>query len=286
MENNKTLSIVEVVTKSSEYLARKNVPNHKIDAEWLVAFVLGCKRMDLYLRFGEILPSNLLSEIKALVILRGSRVPLQHILGQVQFAGLTLKSDSRALIPRCETEYLVDFLYHKLHADFKGKVADLGCGSGAIILALCSLMPHASGCGFDNSKDALSLAKENLSLCKLGSRVCLKDFDWRKQNRLSEEYDLIVSNPPYLSYDEWSQAEPEVKIHDPQKALVAQNGGLSDIEYIIELASNSLAPGGCLAMEFGAAQSELVGELLSDGFSFEVISDQFLVRRFVLAMRK
>lgn len=286
MENNESLSILEVVTKSSEYLERKGVPNYKIDAEWLVAFVLGCKRMDLYLRYGEILGGNILSKIKTLVMRRGSRIPLQHILGQVQFAGLTLKSDNRALIPRCETEFLVDILHNRLTANFNGKIADLGSGSGAIILALCSMMPHATGCGFDNSQKAISLAKENLSFCDQEDHVCFKEFDWRKQNQLPEPYDLIISNPPYLSHDEWDQAEPEVKMYDPSNALVAQKQGLSDIENVIEVAINSLPPKGYLALEFGASQAEIVGDLLTERFTFEIMADQFLIRRFVLAVKK
>ena len=126
MEKADSLTILEVITKSSEYLARKSVPNYKTDAEWLIAFALDCKRMDLYLRYGEVLNSIILNKIKVLDYAAGKRVPLQHILGQVQFAGLTLKSDGRGLVPRSETEFLVDYLYQKYQSDFKGKIADLG----------------------------------------------------------------------------------------------------------------------------------------------------------------
>ena len=126
MAQNNSLSILEVVTKSSLFLKRKGVPNHKIDAEWLMAHALGCQRMELYLRFGEILTETLLEKIRALVVKRGERVPLQHILGYVPFAGLKLKCDKRALVPRYETEYLVDCINQKLSTKFCGKIADFG----------------------------------------------------------------------------------------------------------------------------------------------------------------
>lgn len=284
--NNDPLTILEVISKSSLYLERKGVPNHKIDAEWLVASALNCKRMDLYLRFGEILKGDILSQIKSLVMLRGSRIPLQHILGKVQFAGLTLKSDQRALVPRFETEFLVDFLHHRLTPEFEGNVADLGCGGGAILLSLCTLLPKVTGIGFDNSLEALTLANENLFLCGLEERICFKDFDWVTQNTLSNKFDLIVSNPPYLTQEEWSLAEPEVKLHDPIQALVAKNGGLSDIERVISIAVNSLESNGLLALEFGVDHADVVKNLLSVAFNAEIISDQYLVRRFAFAVKK
>ena len=220
------LTILDAITKSSEYLARKGVHNHKTDAEWLVAFSLECKRMDLYLRFSEVLGSNVLERIKSLVMQRGQRIPLQHILGEVQFAGLNLKTDNRALIPRSETEFLVDFIHCKLTAGFDGRIADLGCGSGAIILSLCNLMPNASGCGYDNSSKALLLAKENLELNNLSKQVNFNLFDWNEHIQLSGNFDLIVSNPPYLTFQEWTNTEPEVKMYDPRKALMAKKMAL------------------------------------------------------------
>ena len=286
MEKADSLTILEVITKSSEYLARKSVPNYKTDAEWLIAFALGCKRMDLYLRYGEVLNSIILNKIKSLIMQRGKRVPLQHILGQVQFAGLTLKSDRRGLVPRSETEFLVDYLYQKYQSDFKGKIADLGCGSGAIILSLCSLMPHSKGCGFDKSKEALSLANENLDICKLGDRVHFKSLDWTQETQLYDNFDLIVSNPPYLSHSEWMSSEPEVQEYDPFNALVSEKNGYSDIEFIVELAKNALQRGGALALEFGADQAESVSDLLSTAFEVKIVPDQHLVRRFAFAVKK
>jgi release factor glutamine methyltransferase len=272
MPQNKSLSILEVISKSSNFLEKKGVPNHKTDAEWLIAHALGCKRMDLYLRFGEILDESILEKIRALVVKRGERIPLQHILGSVHFAGLQLKCDERALVPRHETE-------------FSGKIADLGCGGGAIILALCNQLPDAVGVGFDKSDCALRLAKENCHSSGLNSRVSLQNFDWLENEFLPESFDLIISNPPYLSKEEWLYTEPEVKSYDPIAALVAQQNGLSDIKKIVSIAQNSLSKGGYLALEFGHKQAEHLEELLAKEFVFEIIRDQLLVRRFVFATK-
>ncbi len=280
------LTIIEVISKSSLYLERKGVATPKTDVEWLVAYALGCKRMELYLRYGEVLPESILDQIRNLITKRGKRIPLQHILGEVHFAGLKIKSDHRALIPRFETEFLVDYLYHKFSSDFKGKIADLGCGGGAIILGLCSLMPNTRGVGFDYSTKALSLARDNLTYCKLENRVSFRKFNWLNENSLSEKFNLIVCNPPYLSKEEWNQTEPEVRLHDPVDALISDKEGLADIENVVSVCSKSLATKGYIALEFGMSQADTVKKLFPDEFQVEIIADQFLVRRFALAHRK
>jgi release factor glutamine methyltransferase len=280
------LTILEVISKSSQYLKRKGISRYKTDSEWLVAFALKCKRMDLYLRFGEVLGDEILDAIKNLVIQRGKRIPLQHILGEVHFAGITLKCDHRALVPRFETEFLVDYLQNQLSSAFSGNIADLGCGSGAISLGLGTLMPNAKVWGFDKSISALALAKENLSLCKLHDQVSFEEFDWLANDSLRNTYDLIVCNPPYLSQEEWQQTEPEVKLHDPKEALISQQNGLSDLAHVIGIASNSLNKNGHLALEFGLNQADAVEQLLLQHFDVKIVKDQYLVRRFAYATKR
>ena len=200
MGASENLTIEDVLCKSSDYLARHQVTNFKTDAEWLIAHALGWPRMQLYLKFNEVLSDNSLNSIKKLIMRRGKREPLQHILGSVQFAGLTLKCDSRALVPRHETEFLVDELFKRLGPDFSGKIADLGSGSGAIILSLCSLLPKAHGIGLEKSDAALSLAKENLGLCNLSQQVSFQQHDWQTKSKPQETYDIIVVTlPTYLN---------------------------------------------------------------------------------------
>ena len=283
MGASENLTIEDVLCKSSDYLARHQVTNFKTDAEWLIAHALGWPRMQLYLKFNEVLSDNSLNSIKKLIMRRGKREPLQHILGSVQFAGLTLKCDSRALVPRHETEFLVDELFKRLGPDFSGKIADLGSGSGAIILSLCSLLPKAHGIGLEKSDAALSLAKENLGLCNLSQQVSFQQHDWLTKSKPQETYDIIVSNPPYLSEEDWDKTQPEVKSYDPKEALIADKQGLGDIEAIIEYSHNRLNDQGFLALEFGMHQADSVTNLLKNLFKVEILSDQFLVRRFAIA---
>ena len=126
----KILTILEVIEKSSEYLKKKGVPSAKCDVEWIVSSVLKRPRMELFLNYEEVLPQKPLDQIRQLVLSRGKRVPLQHLLGTVQFGGLSLISDSRALIPRPETERLVEVLVNRLSESFKGSIFDLGTGLG------------------------------------------------------------------------------------------------------------------------------------------------------------
>jgi release factor glutamine methyltransferase len=283
MDASENLTIEDVLCKSSDYLARHQVTNFKTDAEWLIAHALGWPRMQLYLKFNEVLSNNSLNSIKKLIMRRGKREPLQHILGSVQFAGLTLKCDSRALVPRHETEFLVDELFKRLGPDFSGKIADLGSGSGAIILSLCSLLPKAHGVGLEKSDAALSLAKENLGLCNLSQQVSFQKHDWQTKSKPQETYDIIVSNPPYLSEEDWDKTQPEVKSYDPKEALIADKQGLGDIETIIEYSYNRLNDQGFLALEFGMHQADTVTNLLKNLYNVEILSDQFLVRRFAIA---
>ena len=130
------ISFLEIINLSTEYLTKKGVPNPKCDVEWIVSSVTNKKRVELYLNFENPVEKQQKNEIRKLIIDRGKRKPLQHILGKVNFAGYELKCDERALIPRPETEYLTELIMDRLEKNFCGKILDLGTGSGAIIITL------------------------------------------------------------------------------------------------------------------------------------------------------
>lgn len=280
------LTCLEILRKSSEFLARKGVPSPKCDSEWIVSSVLQKKRMALYLQPDEILGEDDLVQIREMVVRRGKREPLQHILGNVNFTGLILKCDHRALVPRPETETLIEHILCRMPKSFDGQILDLGTGSGAILFALCSCLSSSSGIGIDNSTDALSLAKENMHLHDLESRVVLRKLDWLSQEIKVSGVELIVSNPPYLGLEEWEQAEPEVKIHDPKQALVAKDSGFSDIRKIIQISGKILSSGGILAIEFGVSHANSVQEALAGDFKdIELLKDLSRRTRFAIARK-
>jgi release factor glutamine methyltransferase len=279
------ISIHQVLEKSSQFLANRGVPSSKCDAEWIVSKVLNRPRMELYLNYEEILNEKQLDKIRKLVVSRGKRIPLQHLLKTVDFAGLSLICDHRALIPRHETEQLVEILTQTISPSFAGNIMDLGTGSGAIIIALCNLLPNAQGFGLEKSKRALSLAKENICLCKMDDRIELLEFDWYEDELPVNEVDILVSNPPYLDQCEWENAEEEVRLHDPFNALVSENKGTADFLKVIELASKKLNKGGILALEFGDKHAEIAQEAMDGMFKIKICKDYCQRRRFSIAIK-
>ena len=279
------LTHLDILKKSTEYLTKKGIPNSKCDAEWMISHVTKKKKLELYLEYGNFVKEKDINEIRQCIIKRGKRIPLQHIIGKVNFAGYELKCDKRALIPRPETEYFTELINERIAVGYKGKILDFGTGSGAIIITLCIKNKNCKGFGMDKSSNALSLAKENIQLHNL-KNIELQNFDWSTDN-LNSSYGVIVSNPPYLTNNEWNCAEPEVKVFDPKLALVSQENGLSDIHYIIDHAKKSLIKGGLLALEIGIGQKEIITKYMNDKFSkIEVVKDFCHRERYIFAYKK
>ncbi|MEO0795981.1 MAG: peptide chain release factor N(5)-glutamine methyltransferase [Verrucomicrobiota bacterium] len=259
-------SVMDILRKTTGYFEQKGVPEARLNAERLIAHVLGCSRLELYLQFERPLTNLQLDQLRPLVSRRGRREPLQYILGDTEFYGMTLKCDRRALIPRPETEELVEALAENFKSSPPGNALDLGTGTGALALALARVWPEAAVTAADLSKDALALAAENAALNELTERVNLVTSDWFEAID-PQRFDLIVSNPPYLTREEMGTAEPEVVQFEPESALVSGNDGLDDLRKIIADSINYLNEGALLAMETGIAQHEVLADLVtSAGF--------------------
>ncbi len=278
------LTYGDIIRKSTEFLLKKGVNSAKCDSEWIVSHLVKTSRMELYLNFDDLVPQEKISEIRNMIVQRGRRIPLQHILESVQFCDLRLKCDGRALIPRPETERLVEFIIESVGEAFKGKILDLGSGSGAIILALCNQLKEARGLGMDKSSEAIALSRENLCYLDLSARVSFKKFDWMLEEYKQEKVDLLISNPPYLSLEEWHSAEPEVNKYDPKDALVSAEGGLAHLRKLLDLSKGALKKDGQIFLEVGLGQAEKVMEMMKDTF-YDVQSrkDFCGVRRYVFA---
>ncbi|MFW6354737.1 MAG: peptide chain release factor N(5)-glutamine methyltransferase, partial [Verrucomicrobiota bacterium] len=260
-------TLLEILQRSAEFLGKAGVENPRLEAEWLLAHVLGCKRLQLYLDFERPMLPEVLDQLRPMVRRRAQREPLQYILGTTEFAGLELTVDRRALIPRPETEALVDELRGEYGTTPPPSVLDLGTGSGAIALALAAAWPGSSVTAVDRSPGALALARENAARTGLDARVEWLGGSWFGP-LAGRVFDLIVSNPPYLAEAEWKSAAPEVRGHEPHEALVAPGEGLADLESLLREAPRYLTPGGCLALETGITQHEpLRAEAESVGYA-------------------
>jgi release factor glutamine methyltransferase len=259
-------SVLEIIQKSSEFLSARGVESARLNAELLIGHALELKRMQLYLQFERVLTEPELEKIRPLVKRRSQREPLQYIIGTVEFGGLKLKVDRRALIPRPETELLIEKIVG-LCVQPPQSVLDLGTGTGAIALALAKAFSEAQITAVDVSPEALALAAENVLASGFGPRVRLINSAWFKGLQPEDRFELIVSNPPYLTDAETDAAAPEVRGHEPRSALVGGLDGLVDLREIISAASPFLAPGGLLALETGIAQhAELMTLAAAHGF--------------------
>jgi release factor glutamine methyltransferase len=280
------LNVLEVVKKTSEFFASKAVESPRLNAELIVGHALGLARMRLYLEFERPVTDAELATIRELVRRRGRREPLQYVLGSAEFAGMRLKTDRRALIPRPETELFVETVVGRCAAP-PASVLDLGTGSGAIALALARSFPQARVTASDTSAEALALAAENAASTGLTGRVEFVESNWFEGLPAGASYELIVSNPPYLSEAEATAAAPEIREHEPARALASGAEGFADIGVIIAGAANALAPSGMLALETGIGHHALAAAAARDaGYSrTESLKDLTGRDRFFLAWR-
>jgi len=280
------LTVLEIIKKTTEFFAGKGIEGARLNAELLIGHALERKRMQLYMEFERPLAEAELEKIRPLVRRRAAHEPLQYIIGETEFHGLKLKVDRRALIPRPETELLVEHVATAAAGSAVLRILDLGTGSGAIALALAGLLPGALVTAVDRSAAALELARENAAVTGLAERVTFLTSDWFSAVPAGS-YDVIVSNPPYLTAEETAQTAPEVRNFEPADALTAGDAGVADLARIIAGAPDYLVPGGLLALETGIAQHPRLKELCgASGFTaIQSLQDLTGRDRYILARR-
>ena len=254
------MTVLEVLQATTAYLKKRNVENPRLNAEHLMAHALGRKRIELYLDFERELAETELAPLRGLVKRRSEGEPLQHLLGTVEFCGLTFLCDKRALVPRPETEQLVEFVESRIE-NRELRIVDVGTGSGVIALSLAAKIPEAKVLGVDVSEDALALAQENAARLNLSERV--QFLKRRLLENAEDAFELIVANLPYISIQDRHTLSPEV-LHDPEVALFAGAQGNELVRELIDQARFRLRPGGLLALEIGLGQSEALLSALAE----------------------
>jgi release factor glutamine methyltransferase len=248
------------------------VPSPRVDAEHLVAHVLGLTRTELY-SSDHVLSEGESSRLLALAERRRLREPLAYILGEWGFRRLTLRVDRRALIPRPETEVVVERCLDHLRGVHAPDILDVGVGSGAIALALVDEHPGARVTAVDSSPDALALARENLARTDIDGRVEL--IHCHLLDGLRGPFDLVVSNPPYVSPEEYETLQPEIRLWEPRHALVGVGVG----QAVARASLAVLRPGGRVVLECGDGQAAALSSALADLGYAEVVATPDLAGR-------
>lgn len=267
--------VIEYLRRATDFLHGCGVGNPRLDAEVLLADVLGVDRMGVYLKRDRPLSGEEVSRYREILRRRGRREPLQHIRGRQEFFSRDFGVDARVLVPRMETEGLVEAVLECLAGRDRPRVLDVGCGSGVIAATVALERPDARVAATEISTEALGVARENFE--RLGARVDLREGDLLGPFA-GETFDAIVSNPPYIVAEEIESLEPEVRDFDPHFALDGGFDGLATFRRLIADAAGFLSPSGFLLVEVGAGQGGAVAELARGAGLADVMVREDLTR--------
>lgn len=285
------MTVLEAIQKSADFLGKKGVESSRLQAELLLAHQLKMPRMKLYLNFDRVLTSTETDSLRELVKRRAAREPLQHIVGSTSFCGLEISVTRHALIPRPETEMLAELGWKFLLAAPKqgeggSTCLDFGTGTGCIAIALAVKCPNAKVTALDISPDALTLARQNAEQNKVAERIQFLPGDGFAALPASAQFDLIVSNPPYIASAEIETLDPEVKDFDPRTAL---DGGADGLDFYRRLAKEAkafLKSAGKIMMEFGDGQSSDITKIFeAEKWVVEAVQEDYSQRARILVAR-
>lgn len=287
-------TVLSLLKKSTTFFEEKGVDEAKRSAEYLLSHAMGQKRIQLYLRFDQPVADDELARFRELVRRRLQREPVQYIVGSTEFFGMEFAVSPAVLIPRPETEHLVEAVIDHVRADAGVKekesglrILDIGTGSGIIAIVLAAKLARARMTAVDVSEEALAVARENAASNNVAGRIDFLPHDIlaSQLNGLGGPFDVVVSNPPYVSTADMSELQPEILGFEPAAALTDDSDGLTFYRRINELLPRLLSPGGLLAVEIGFGQSPAVVEIFSSRLrDIEVIKDYSGIDRVVVGI--
>ena len=250
---------MEILNLSEDYLEKKEIDEPRLSAELIISHVLGIKRLDIYLQFDRNLDENELNDIRKMLSKRSKHEPLQYIFGETEFYGLKFKISSGVLIPRPDTEILVEKSVEGI-GDKTVSVLEIGTGSGCIAVSVAHNCRNVKITATDISEAALKTALVNAQNNRVSKNIEFIKHDILNDN-LNRKFDVIVSNPPYVRKNIVGTLSKQVREYEPLSALSDNNDGLTFYRRINELLPDILIPGGCLFLEIGYDQSEEVTEI-------------------------
>lgn len=280
-----TWTVRKVLDWTIDYFASRNIPEHRLSAELLLAAVLNCKRIEIYLQFERILSARERSLYREYIQRRIEREPVQYILGETEFMGLPFKVAPPVLIPRPDTELLVDCVieYFREHLPPPLRILEIGTGSGCIAISIAKHLPGAEVWAIEKNLAAMEIARENAAWNEVPLHFVEGDF-FQVYFQIPEKFDIIVSNPPYVSENDWLKLEPEVREHEPREALLAGKDGLDFYRHMIPLLGKLLKHPGMVFLETGYQQARAVAELLQPlSAKIEIKKDYRQIERLVIA---
>ncbi len=254
----RTWTIRDVLEWATQDFSARGIESARLDAELLVANALGIERIGLYLDLNRPLQEEERSAIRPLLMRRREREPVAYILGRRDFYGRRFEVTPDVLIPRPDTETLVEHALAQIPSDAPFRVLDVGTGSGAIAVTLAAERPAAMITATDISEAALEVAKRNAVAHGVAERIVFEHVDLLS---IAEPYDVIVSNPPYIASAELAELEDEVRVHEPKTALEAGEDGLDVVRRLLDTAKPATDVGAHMLVEIGAGQAPLVADL-------------------------
>lgn len=271
----KVWRVIDVVNWAEEYFRSKNFESPRAEIEWLLRDILNCSRVDIYLRFEEPLSADQLDVLRAGVKRRLNREPLQYITGKSEFYGLTFKVTPDVLIPRPETERLVDTAIHSLRPQDSSLILDVGTGSGCVAIVLAKEFKSSKIYAIDVTDEAIAVAKENAELNGVTNIEFLRQ-DFLQDFSLPEKMDMIVSNPPYVTMEELTETMEDVREFEPHIALTDGSDGMTFYKRLAEYSPRILKEKGDVIFEAGmGTQPRRAADLFNDPWykGTEIIQD-------------
>lgn len=281
------MTVLEAINLSTDYLTKKGVDSARTNAELLLADILKCKRLDLYLSFDRPLDEKETKIYRDYITRRGQREPLQYITGKVEFYGLEFYVNKHVLIPRQETEILVETIINSYSENSFSRILDIGTGTGNISITLAKHLKETKIISIDISHRALEVAAQNVKLSGTESNLFIKQcdvFDTESVAKLGK-FDLIVSNPPYVSKNEFFTLQDEIINHEPEMAVTDNQDGYSFYKRISEAGRELLNDKGKIFFEVGQNQHQNVISILNDSSykNIKTIKDYLQIDRVVSA---
>ena len=281
----------EAIAESRRLLDQAGIESAEQEALWIVQHVLRLPAHHVLTDRDRLLPSTELADLKRLVQRRVGREPLQYIFGTQEFCGLEFHVNPAVLIPRPETELLVEYVAQRISAEQSATIVDVCTGSGCIAVAIARQRPRARLIATDLSSRSLDVARQNAVRHSVGERMI-----WLEGNllgalagqKLEGQVDVIVSNPPYIAEADWATLQPEVRLFEPRGALVAGPQGTELHERLLQEAGRYLSPGGALILEIGAGQARAIRQIVEQisGYRFHrLVYDEAGLERVVIVER-